>query len=99
MELVNMYTGPLHVTRGIQTLIDDNKLQYEELWQIVNRHINMDYGDVEDDSVEINNKAIDHSFGTVLSSYTLHNIKIWVCTTLTKEIEDVHTVIMLPSEY
>lgn len=97
--MIQMFIGSLHITIGVQTLIDDNKIQNEELWEIVHRHASMDYGDVEEDSVEINNKAIDHSFGTVLSSYTLHNIKIWVCTTLTEEIQDVYTVIMLPSEW
>ena len=93
------YLGSLHITIGIQTLIDDKKIQNQELWDIVHRHAMMDYGEVEDDSIEINDRAIDQNFGTVLSSYTLHNIKIWVCTTLTEEIQDIYTVVMLPEEW
>lgn len=94
----NMY-GSLYFTRGVQTLIDDNKIQYEEIWELVHRHASMDYGDIEEDSVELNDSNINHNYGTVLSSYTLHNIKIWVCTTLTEEVQDIYTTVMLPSEW
>ena len=94
-----MMIGALHITRGVQTLIDDNKIQYEEIWELVHRHASMDYGDVEDDSVELNNSNINHNYGTILSSYQLHNIKIWICTTLTEEVQDIYTIVMLPEEY
>ena len=94
-----MYIGGLYFTRGVQTLIDNKEIDNQEIWNCVDRHAMMDYGDVEDDSVEINDRAIDQNFGTVLSSYTLHNIKIWVCTTLTEEIQDIYTVVMLPEEW
>ena len=95
-----MMIGSLHITIGVQALIDNKEIQNQEVWDCVARHANLDYGDIGNDSIGINNESISRRLGTVLSSYTLtKNIKIWVCTTLTEEIQDVHTVVMLPSEW
>ena len=93
-----MYIGGLHMTRGIQKLVDAGELDYKDLWDLVSRHINLDYGTVGSDSVRINNSNLNHNCGNVMSQYELEGRRIWIITEI-GDIDTTYTTILLPSEY
>lgn len=92
-----MTLGNVFMTIGIQNLLEAKALRHEQLAHLLVRHENGDYGIVEQDSVEINKSTIKSKLGTVLSSYNVNNINIWIITTM--NYDEVYTTILLPKEY
>lgn len=87
----------IFVTQGIQHLLNTKEITHEQIARLLLRHSNKDYGNVEQDSVEINNETLKNKIGTVLSSYTLNNIEIWIITTM--NYGENYTTVLLPKEY
>ena len=83
--------GRILVTMGAKDAIQDSLAKMSE---ILTRHKNCDWGDVDDEDKSLNDTAL--KFGArVLSSYTIDGHKIWVIT----EADRSSTTILLPSEY
>lgn len=94
-----MMLGELFITKGIADLIEQKDITPNELMRCVMRHQRGDYGLTCIEDVKVNERNLNHNSGTVMSEYVVNGIRTWVCTTLTEEIEDVHTLIMLPEEW
>lgn len=92
-----MLSNQVFITQGIQHLLECNTITHEQIAKLLLRHNNKDYGDVEQDSIDINNETIRNKLGTVLSSYHINNIKIWVITTMNSG--ENYTTVLLPQEY
>lgn len=92
-----LHLGNLYFTRGIQQLIDDEYLEFDEVWEIISRHQDGDYGTVGEDSYKINAESIKNNFGTVMSQYQFIPFKVWVITTLAQD--ETYTTVLLPEEY
>lgn len=92
-----LHLGNLYMTTGIQQLIEDKMLTYEDVVECALKHKKGDYGTVGQDSYEINAETIKNNFGTVMSQYKFPLFKIWIISTLSHE--ETTTCIMLPEEY
>ena len=92
-----MLSNQIFITQGIQHLLECNTITHEQIARLLLRHNNKDYGDVEQDSIDINNETIQNNLGTVLSSYTINKIKIWVITTINHH--ERYTTVLFPKEY
>ena len=93
-----MYLGGLVTTRGIEQLLNSKQITHSDLYNCVDRHIKMDYGTIGEDSVEINNRNLNHNCGNVMSQYEVNGIRIWIITEL-GDSETTYTTILLPEEY
>ena len=93
-----MFIGGLYTTKGVERLLIDGEISYEELWECVSRHQRRDYGDTDKHDIAINESNLNYNAGTVHSSYTINNNVIWIITSLGDDIS-TYTTILLPSEY
>lgn len=89
--------GNLYMTTGIQQLIEDKMLTYEDVVECALKHKKGDYGTVGEDSYKINAESIKNNFGTVMSQYQFIPFKVWVITTLAQD--ETYTTVLLPEEY
>lgn len=63
--------------------------------EFIQRHINHDWGDLDDDDKRENDYSVAHGF-RILSAYRLKDsTRIWIIT----EADRSSTTILLPSEY
>lgn len=83
-------SGQLVITANAQ-----NVLSVEDTEQALNRHVQGDWGEVDEHDREANNTALAH--GTrLLSAYTAANgVKFWIIT----EADRSSTTILLPEDY
>ena len=93
-----MFIGGLYTTKGIERLLIDGEISYEELWECVSRHQRRDYGDTDKHDIAINESNLNYNAGNVMSSYNINNNVIWIITSLGDDIT-TYTTILLPSEY
>ena len=83
--------GQVFVTMGARDVIKDS---LSKLSEILNRHKNCDWGDLDDEDKALQDTAL--RFGArILSAYTVDGHKVWVIT----EADRSSTTILLPSEY
>jgi hypothetical protein len=83
--------GQVVITLGARDVIKDS---LDKLSEIITRHSNCDWGDVDGEDKSLNDTAL--KFGArILSSYTIDGHKVWVIT----EADRSSTTILLPSEY
>jgi hypothetical protein len=87
-------TGINYITQGVQQLINDQKLTLHDVFKIVERHGNCDWGELSEQDQNQNRKAIKEG-NRVMSSYTVNEVKLWVIT----EDNGGITTVLLPEEY
>lgn len=82
--------GRLVQTQGVL-----KKVAFRDAATALSRHISGDYGDICEDDVLTNNRAVECG-GMILSVYKTHdNIPFWIIT----DIDRRTTTILLPDEY
>lgn len=89
MQAINL--GNVYITSGAADLIGDNA---EFLVDILDRHANGDWGDLDDHDTAINEAAV-LTRNRVLSSYKYGRSKLYVIT----ELGHTSTTVLLPEEY
>ena len=83
--------GRVVITIGARDIIQDSMPKLNE---IIARHQNGDWGDIDEEDKELNDMALS-SESRLLSSYSIDGHRIWVIT----EADRSSTTILLPSEY
>jgi hypothetical protein len=89
--------GRVYVTRGIQALIDDHKL---DVRPYIARHQTGDWGDVCAEDAAENQLSLARDF-RILSAYSFTSeingeaYKLWIITEADRSV----TTVLLPSEY
>ena len=94
-----MFIGDLHITSGVMALIGDNIITKQDVLKCVKRFINLDYGNLDSHDIGVNDTNLNHNCGTVHGNYTINDNTIWIITTLSNNVEDVYSVVLLPEEY
>jgi hypothetical protein len=91
----NFKTGIIYMTPGIAQF-KTNFWNNLFLLNCIQRHINLDFGDLDPEDIERNNEAT-HDGSRIFSSYITDEggTKIWIIT----EADRSSTTILLPSEY
>ena len=80
------------MTPGVQQAIAESG---ENLWGFIRRHQSGDWGDVDVDDTQANDKALAND-GRLLSAYhTNKGVKLWIITEWDRSI----TTVLLPEEY
>ncbi len=87
--------GQLMMTRGILQLFSKDERVLRELLVLLARHLTGDCGDMSEEDVWANLRAILSGGERVFSSYQTEFGKIWIIT----EADRSATTIMLPEEY
>lgn len=93
-----MFIGSLYFTRGVQSLVDNKEVANASIWECVDKHMKGDYGTLCQEDVEVNQMNLNHSSGTVMSTYNIDGNKIWVITNL-GDVHTTYTTVLLPEEY
>ena len=94
-----MYLGELYFTKGIVDLIENGTITKNEVMRCVMRHQRGDYGLTDSHDVAVNKRNLNHSSGTVMSEYVVNGIRIWVITSLSTDVENQYSTVLLPIEY
>lgn len=94
-----MMLGELYFTRGVVNLIEDEITTKQEIMEYVFRHQRGDYGLTCKEDIQVNERNLNRSYGTVMSEYIVGGRRIWISTTLSKNIEEITTTVLLPEEY
>jgi hypothetical protein len=97
-------TGPTFFTAGIVNITD----QYPEfrivLLDVIRRHTDGDWGDLDEHDNRVNNDALKELSGRLLSSYDVvdpkdgGDMRLWVITD-GLGTEQAYTTVLLPDEY
>lgn len=87
--------GQTVMTRGVNQFILEKDIQPQELYKIVQRHESGDWGDVPKEDKKLNDWALKHGDGRILSSYKLGGEKVWIIT----EADRSYTTVLFPDEY
>ena len=85
--------GRVVMTRGVADWVEQNP-PYRNLFPLLHRHIQGDWGEVDGEDKQTNNEALELG-NRLLSAYTLDGEKLWVITEWDRSI----TTILFPSEY
>ena len=85
--------GRVVMTRGVADWVEQNP-PYRNLYPLLDKHIQGDWGEVDDEDKQTNNEALELG-NRVLSAYTLDGEKLWIITEWDRSI----TTILFPSEY
>ena len=84
--------GQVYMTPGVQQAIAESG---ENLWGFIRRHQSGDWGDVDVNDTQANDKALAND-GRLLSAYhTNKGVKLWIITEWDRSI----TTVLLPEEY
>lgn len=84
--------GQLVATPGAINAFERNN---QSPFEFLQRHVNHDWGDLDEDDKKENDKSVEQGF-RILSAYTLNDhTRIWIIT----EADRSATTILLPSEY
>lgn len=93
-------TGRIVMTRGVLEEVADNEDFSAFVFKSLKRHINCDWGDVDDEDKEINDSALKHKL-RILSAYNDERFpkqgisNLWIIT----EADRSSTTILFPDEY
>ncbi len=97
--------GKVYATKGVSGDIEQNKKFREFINISINRHINKDFGEMEEEDIESNKKAINNG-NRIFSSYKIdenlnnENEKLWIITEAENENKErKYTTILYPKEY
>lgn len=85
--------GRVVMTRGVADWVEQNP-PYRNLFPLLDKHIQGDWGEVDDEDKQTNNEALELG-NRLLSVYTLDGEKIWIIT----EWDRSATTVLFPSEY
>lgn len=81
------------MTRGVHQLFVEDKINP---FALLGRHVVGDWGDLSDDDKMLNERALNHGDGRLMSSYEIaSDLKIWIITEWDRSV----TTLLLPSEY
>jgi hypothetical protein len=94
-----MMLGELFITKGIADLIETKGITPNELMRCVMRHQRGDYGLLDSHDVAVNERNLNHSSGTVMSEYVISGHRVWIITTLSTDVENQYSTVLLPMEY
>lgn len=84
--------GRLVATPGAIAFCDANSIN---MIALVRRHLNCDWGDLDDEDKATNDEAVRTESGRILSMYQFPQGKVWIIT----EADHSSTCVLLPSEY
>ena len=88
--------GQLVVTCGVRDAVDDNKEFASFVFDSFTRHINGDWGDLDEEDKKSNDLALESGEDRIFSAYKNKNgVKIWIIT----EWDRSATTILFPEEY
>ena len=97
--------GEVYATKGISEDAEKNENFREFINICINRHINKDFGEMEEEDIESNNEAIING-SRIFSSYNINknlknqNEKLWIITEAENDIKKrEYTTILYPNEY
>jgi hypothetical protein len=82
--------GQVVATKNVMEIIEQ-----KEIFQLVNRHITGDFGDLDKSDTQMNKNAIKTGEDRIFSAYTIKGNKIYVIT----EWDRSYTTVMLASDY
>lgn len=85
--------GRVVMTRGVADWVEQNP-PYRNLFPLLDKHIQGDWGEVDDEDKQTNNEALELG-NRLLSTYTLDGEKLWIIT----EWDRSSTTVLFPSEY
>lgn len=95
-------TGKIVATSLVVFETNENKNFANFCFESLNRHKNGDWGDLQEEDLQLNNLSLEDGEGRILSSYNLpENIsvenesKIWIITEADRSV----TTILFPSQY
>ena len=84
--------GRVLMTRGVQALVQDGRLDPRSLLQ---RHVVGDWGDLDEEDKRANDASVEDG-SRLLSSYRIDpGLTVWVITEADRQV----TTLLLPSEY
>lgn len=87
--------GALVATSGVAAwAADGGAHRNEQLMDAIRRHLNCDWGDLDDEDKASNEMAL-RTGGRLLSSYTVEGSKLWVITEADRSV----TTVLFPDEY
>ena len=92
--------GVIFITRGVQALLDDAKLEAKEVCSFIDRHLAGDWGDLDGHDRRRNAEALQDGARLFSAYRSLAGTKFWVITEA--EIDKGYresTCVMLPDEY
>lgn len=84
--------GQLVATPGAIDWMNDNRVHPSDL---IDRHIEGDWGDLDDEDKRMNDHAVQAGNLRILSAYKVGTGEVWVIT----EADRSSTTILLPEEY
>lgn len=82
--------GQVHMTRGAAT-----ELHQEDVFEAFVRHIDADWGDLDESDWKLNDDALEFGSRLLSSYFDRNNNKFWIIT----EADRSATTILLPDEY
>ena len=102
---MKLQIGEVYVTQGVHKDAEKNKEFKEFISMSINRHINKDFGEMEEEDIESNKEAIING-SRIFSSYKIdenlnnENEKLWIITEAENENKErEYTTILYPKEY
>ena len=97
--------GEVYATRGVNEDTEGNEKFRKFINNCINRHINEDFGEMEEEDIESNKEAINNG-SRIFSSYKIdenlnnENEKLWIITEAENENKErEYTTILYPKEY
>lgn len=102
---MNIQIGEIYATKGVSEDAKKNENFREFINICINRHINKDFGEMEEEDIESNKEAINNG-SRIFSSYKIdknlnnENNKLWIITEAENEYKErKYTTILYPKEY
>ena len=88
--------GQLVVTAGVNERIANDKKFAHKISRILNRFVNQDWGELDDEDKLMNDLALKNGDDRILASYDIQDgEKVWVIT----EWDHSVTTVLFPDEY
>jgi hypothetical protein len=87
--------GRLMMTRGIAALVNENPAAFATVNCCIRRHLSGDCGEMSEDDVLANLRAMLHGGERIFSGYDTQLGRIWIIT----EADRSATTVLLPEEY
>lgn len=86
---VNLKLGSCHITDNVKKVVS-----YNEVLGMLNRHANGDWGDICEDCVKENNKAVKEGRAVLSVYFTDNGSEVWVTTNADRS----WTLVLLPCD-
>lgn len=93
-------SGPVMITPGVENLMNDSLESAVGVLACIGRHLNCDWGDIDDESRQMNDDAVEceekgEPTERIMSMYNSMDQTIWVITEWDRSV----TTVLLPEEY